>query len=68
VLSIANIPIFATVNVKSFKINKTALGIIFLSGCLVFGGCASSNNGLQSSKHKKLQPGKPIPCPAKDCD
>ena len=26
-------------------------------------GCASSH----SHKHKKLKPGKPIPCPQKDC-
>jgi len=34
-----------------------------LAAIILFSSCASNRN----KPHKKLKPGKPIPCPQKDC-
>jgi hypothetical protein len=41
---------------------KRAIVLMMFVG-LLLSSCASNNN----HKHKKLKPGKPIPCPLKDC-
>jgi len=43
----------------SFRM-KRLLVFLLISSVLAF-GCASNK------KHKRLKPGKPIPCPLKDC-
>jgi hypothetical protein len=45
---------------KSHALKK----IMFLVGIVVFLGISSCQSG---NTHKKLKPGKPIPCPQKDC-
>ena len=40
---------------------RSAIILLFAAVVLIADGCASTH------KHKKLKPGKPIPCPLKDC-
>jgi len=49
------------------KVKKILIYTILLTGCLLFNNCASTKK-TKSAKYKKIQPGKPIPCPTKDCD
>lgn len=42
---------------------RSAIILLFAAVVLIADGCASTHN----HKHKKLKPGKPIPCPLKDC-
>jgi len=46
-------------NVKT----RSLVSLILIAVLLVGEGCASSHH----HKNKKLKPGKPIPCPLKDC-
>lgn len=52
---------------ENVKMKKISFSVVILVGCLLLNSCASTN-GTQSLKGKKIQSGKPIPCPAKDCD
>lgn len=38
--------------------------IVMLAAIILFSGACASN---KHKPHKKLKPGKPIPCPMKDC-
>jgi hypothetical protein len=37
--------------------------VVFLAAVILLSSCASNRH----KPHKKLKPGKPIPCPQKDC-
>ena len=55
--------LFLHVNQKDFILSIRLLKVAILVSAVVLlaDGCASSH------KNKKLKPGKPIPCPHKDC-
>jgi hypothetical protein len=46
---------------KSAVLFKRISLVLILFAALLFSDCASQK------KHKRLKPGKPIPCPQKDC-
>lgn len=43
--------------------SRSVIILLFAALLMIGDGCASSRN----HKNKKLKPGKPIPCPLKDC-
>lgn len=51
------------VKLRHMKLRKLPILILSFALLVFADGCSSGKN----HKHKKLKPGKPIPCPQKDC-